>query len=86
MPMFTLITCLIQMALLNVAHLMVQHSAVLAARAAVVVPPGRPECYEGTPPVGELATAATGNENLIQTLAQSIGVTMEMTPSVASAR
>ncbi len=73
-PMFTLITCLIQLALLNVAHIIVQHSAVLAARAAVVVLPDNPACYEGKPPVGELATAATGNENIIQTIGNSIGI------------
>jgi len=73
-PMFTLITCLIQLALLNVAHLIVQHSAVLAARAAVVVLPDNPACYEGNPPVGELATGATGNENIIQTIGNSIGI------------
>lgn len=73
MPMFTLITCLIQLALIKVAHLIVQHSAVLAARAAVVVLPDNPACYPGNPPVGNLAAGATGDENIIQTLAESIG-------------
>lgn len=72
-PMFTLITCLIQLALMNVAHLIVQHSAVLAARAAVVVLPDNPACYNSAP-VGELATGATGDENIIQTLGNSIGI------------
>ena len=54
MPMFTVITCLIQMALMNVAHLIVAHSAVLAARAAIVVLPDNPACYDGND-VGSLA-------------------------------
>jgi hypothetical protein len=73
MPMFTLITCLIQLALINVAHLIVQHSAVLAARAAVVVLPDNPACYPGNPPVGNLAAGATGNANSTPSLG-SLGI------------
>ncbi len=72
MPMFTLITCLIQMALMNVAHLIVAHSAVLAARAAVVVLPDTATCYSDNPP-NQLATGATGNENIVQTLIGGLG-------------
>lgn len=72
MPMFTLITCLIQMALMNVAHLIVAHSAVLAARAAVVVLPDTAACYSDNPP-NQLATGATGDENIVQTLIGGLG-------------
>lgn len=72
MPMFTMITCLIQLALMYVAHVMVQHSAVLAARAAIVVLPDNPACYEGNP-VNNLATGATGDENIVQSLLGSLG-------------
>ncbi|MDP3276816.1 MAG: hypothetical protein Q8Q09_16570 [Deltaproteobacteria bacterium] len=72
MPMFLMITCLIQMALMNVAHLMVQHAAVLAARAAIVVLPDNPACYDGTEQ-NQLATGATGDENIIQSFLGSLG-------------
>jgi hypothetical protein len=72
MPMFTVITCLIQMALMNVAHLIVAHSAVLAARAAIVVLPDNPACYDGND-VGSLASGATGSENIIESFLGSLG-------------
>jgi hypothetical protein len=72
MPMFTLITCLIQMALMYVGHSIVGHAAVLAARAAVVVLPDNPACYEGNE-VNQLATGATGDENIIESFLGSLG-------------
>jgi hypothetical protein len=72
MPMFLMITCLIQMALMNVAHLIVQHSAVLAARAAIVVLPDNPKCYSDNP-ANQLATGSTGGENFLEEFLGSLG-------------
>lgn len=48
-PMWTFFLCLVQLALITQANLMVKHSADSAARSAVVVLPDDPEEYGGEP-------------------------------------
>jgi hypothetical protein len=49
LPVFVFFLCLVQVALLFAARLMVDHSAVNGARAAAVVLGDNPETYEGEP-------------------------------------
>lgn len=48
MPLFSFFLCLVQLAMLQTANLIVKHAAVVAARAAVVILPDDPDRYGGT--------------------------------------
>jgi len=47
LPLFSFFLCLVQLAMLQTANLIVKHAAVVAARAAVVILPDDPDRYGG---------------------------------------
>ncbi len=47
MPLFSFFLCLVQLAMLETANLIVKHAAVVATRAAVVILPDEPGKYDG---------------------------------------
>jgi hypothetical protein len=59
LPFFVMVLGMTQSALMYMAHLVVQHSAVIAARASIVVLPDDPAKYSDSP----VNTVATGNDS-----------------------
>lgn len=71
-PIFILVLGLVQMALMYTAHLVVQHAASTAARAAIVVLPDDPARYDGAS-IGSLADGRPGGTNPLEAFLSMLG-------------